>query len=455
MRLKQANADGRHHDSVDLLVQVKLIRTCNSAGKDVAQPSRRERLFQWRVIMRMRTCRRITSTGSRVVLTWICTGFFVFGMVAIGRSQTPNSVYKAVGTVVTMESSGLTVQTDSGTRLTVLFPGQILLLRVAPNQKDLKSATKIKAEDINVGDRVLVRGHISDDQKTLLATSVVDMSKEDIAQKHEAERADWQKRGVGGLVSSVDPATSTITISMSAIGGVKKVAVHISKDTILRRYAADSVKFDDAKPATLDQVNPGDQLRARGARSEDGSEFAAEEIVWGSFRNIAGTVASIDTGQNTISVMDLKTKKPVLVKITSDSQMRKLPQMMAQRIAMRLNGGGTGGPPNTAAGTGGNQAAGRQAGMPPAGGGAGGPRPGGAPDLQQILNRMPPATLADLQKGDAVMIVATQGNATGGVTAITLLSGVDAILASSGSASQAMFMSPWNLGGGQGGEETQ
>jgi hypothetical protein len=68
---------------------------------------------------------------------------------------------------------------------------------------------------------------------------------------------------------------------------------------------------------------------------------------------------------------------------------------------------------------------------------------------------LPPAKLADLQKGDAVMIVATEGTASGGVTAITLLSGVEAILTSSGSASQAMFMSPWNLGGGApSGEET-
>jgi hypothetical protein len=199
---------------------------------------------------------------------------------------------------------------------------------------------------------------------------------------------------------------------------------------------------------------PGDQLRARGTRNEDGSEFAAEGIVSGLFRNIAGTVSSIDISQNTISVMDLKTKKPVLVKFTADSQLRKLPTDMAQRIAMRLKGGQAGEPPNGADKGGGAHAAVPPAGPPPSGGGAGGPRPGRAPDLQQILSRMPPATLADLQKSDAVMIVATQGTASGGVTAITVLSGVDAILASSASTSQAMFMAPWNLGGGGGGEET-
>ncbi|MGD0457810.1 MAG: hypothetical protein ABSC21_08705 [Terriglobia bacterium] len=405
--------------------------------------------------MRKGTCRRFMDVHAKRVITSLCRGFLVFSLVAIGRGQAPSPTYKAMGAVVSVEQTGFTIQTDSGTRLTVLLPDNATLLRVAPNEKTLKNATKINARDISIDDRILVRGHISDDQKTLLATAAIVMSKVDITRKQEAERADWQKRGVGGLVSSVDPATSTIAISTAALGTVKKVAIHITKDTILRRYAADSVRFDDAKPATLDQIKPGDQLRARGTRSEDGSEFAAEEIVSGSFRNIAGTVSSIDVSQNTISVIDLKTKKPVLVKVTSDSQLRKLPPMMAQRVAMRLKGGETSGPPNGAGAGGGPPPAAPPAGVPPSGGVPGGPRPGGAPDLQQILNRMPPATLADLQKGDAVMIVATQGAASGGVTAITLLSGVEAILASSASASQAMFMSPWNLGAPSGEETTQ
>jgi hypothetical protein len=360
-----------------------------------------------------------------------------------------------MGAVVSIEPTGFTLQTDSGSRLAVLLSDSAILVRVAPNQKDLKNATKINAGDISIGDRIAVRGHISDDQKTLLATAAIVMSKEDITRKQEAERADWQRRGVGGLVSSVDPATSTITISTAALGTTKKVVVHVSKDTMLRRYAPDSVRFDDAKPGTLDQIKPGDQLRARGTRSEDGSDFAAEEIVSGSFRNIAGTVSSIDISQNTMSVMDLKTKKPVLVKFTADSQLRKLPPDMAQRIAMRLKGGEAGGAPAGPGAGGGPPPAARPAGAPPPGGGPGGPRPGRAPDLQQILNWMPPAKLADLQKGDAVMIVATQGTAAGGATAITVLGGVEPILTSSPSASQAMFMSPWNLGGGApSGEET-
>jgi hypothetical protein len=64
-----------------------------------------------------------------------------------------------------------------------------------------------------------------------------------------------------------------------------------------------------------------------------------------------------------------------------------------------------------------------------------------------MLNRMPAVTLADLHKGDAVMIVATEGTASTEPTVITLLTGVDAILsAAPNGAGAASILSPWNLG---------
>jgi len=59
--------------------------------------------------------------------------------------------------------------------------------------------------------------------------------------------------------------------------------IRTAKATTARRYAPDSVKFDDARPAALDQIETGDQLRARGTRSADGSELTAEEIVFEPF----------------------------------------------------------------------------------------------------------------------------------------------------------------------------
>ncbi len=200
------------------------------------------------------------------------------------------------------------------------------------------------------------------------------------------------------------------------------------------------MKFDDAKTSTLAAIQPGDQLRARGNRSADGAEFAAEEIVTGAFRNISGTILSVDAGGNNLTVMDLVTKKPVVVRITGNTKLVKLAPQMAQMIAFRLKG------PSADA----QQQSDSGRGAAPAGGRQGGGR-GAQADFQQVVNRMPAAKLADLQKGDAVMIVSTQSTTAGEVTAIELVGGVDAILAASSSGSE-MTLSPWNLGGGAEGD---
>jgi hypothetical protein len=376
----------------------------------------------------------------------------------------PGSAVRPVGVIKSVHGNSVTLTTDSGSELNILVQDSTRLLRTAPGQKDLSGASAITARDLQAGDRMLVRGTTSDDGKSVLALSAIVISHSDVAQKQEQDREDWKKRGVGGLVQSVksgsaDSATGTVTISLTSFASTKTIAIQTSKTTLMRRYAPDSVKFDDAKPSTLDQIKPGDQLRARGTRNADGTEIAAEEIVSGAFRNIAGTVDSTDAANNTVSVMDLLKKKPVTVKLGGDSQLRKLPPFVAQRLASRLTGGASGGAAgNTSArsATQGDIGAGPPSGDNPAsprrsgGGGDSQAEPAvrsGPPDFQQMLNRMPAVSLTDLHKGDAVMIVATEGTASTAPTVITLLTGVDAILsAAPNGARAASILSPWNLG---------
>jgi Domain of unknown function (DUF5666) len=367
----------------------------------------------------------------------------------IAQAATQTPVAKQVGVVKSISGNVLTLTTDSGADVTVQVVSNAKMVRVAPGQTDLKSAAPIQLSDVHAGDRILVRGQPSTDGKSFVAVGVIAMSRSDVEAKHQSDREDWQKRGIGGLVSSVDPSTGTITISVTTAGGKKTIAIHTTSTTILRRYAPDSVSFDEAKAAPIDHIKSGDQLRARGTRSTDGSEFAAEEVVSGSFRNIAGTISSVDANANTMTVMDLISKKSFAVKITSQSQLRRLPPEIAQRVAFRLKGAGTTGDHagNGAAGASG-QAAIASGGSQQPEGGPGGNRPGGGQaDFQQIVNRMPAATLADFKKDEAVMIVATEGTTTGQATAITVLGGVEPILAATPTGGQAMTLSPWSLGG--------
>ena len=367
-------------------------------------------------------------------------------------AQTPPVISRVLGTIQSISGKSLTVLSDSGAASAVSIEDATKLLQIEPGKTDLKEATPLSLPDLQAGDRVLVRGILADDGKTIRAASVIAMKKAAISEKQNRERSEWQ-RGVGGLVKSIDPTAQTVVLATNGISSSKEVTVHLSKDAVLRRYAPDSTRFDSAKPAPLSAVQVGDQLRARGTRDANPADFSAVEIVSGSFRNIAGTIASLDPASNTIVVQDLALKAPVTLNITSESQMRKLPPAFAERIAARLRGqndtpqqgaaqpaaqsSAQATPPNSTSPSAG----------PPAAGSAGANR--GAGDFQQMIARMPAAALSDLQKGDAVMVVATQSAGKDSATVITLLGGVDSILRASPKGGQDMILSPWSLGGGE------
>src|SRR5215469_1471036 len=355
------------------------------------------------------------------------------------------TAFKQVGAIKSIAGNVIVLVPDAGSELSVLVQDSTRIVRIAPGETDLKNAKSISLQDLQPGDRILVRGK-SGDSGQVVASGIIAMKLSDLEVRQQREREDWQKRGVAGLVSGVDATSDTVTVAIGSLVGKKSVVIHTTKETVVRRYAPDSVRFDDAKPSSLAQIKPGDQLRARGTRNADASALIAEEIVSGSFRNIAGTIGSVDVSSGTVTVLDLATKKPIVVKVTGDSQLRNLPPEMAKRLAMRMMGGG--GPPGGAApkGTFRRETMGAEGGGP-----AGGQQRRG--DIQQMFNHLLPLSVSEMQKGDTVMLVATEGSSTGTVTAIKLLDGVEPILASAPkNGGETMTLSPWSLGA-QGGED--
>jgi len=385
------------------------------------------------------------------------------------ENAAPRAVAKRIGAIKAIDGTEITLTPDSGPEVKITVQPATQIVRFAPGETNVNNATPIQLQDLQVGDHIRATGWATDDNQPLPVLKIVVMKRSDLDAKHQQDLQDWQKRGVGGLVSAVDPAARTVTISVTSLAGKKNIVIHSSPTTVIRRYAPDSVKFDDAKTGTLKEIHPGDQVRARGERNADGSAVTAEEIVSGAFRNVAGTVNSVDASSSTLSVQDLLSKKTVLIKVTADSQLRHLPPEMAQRIAARLKvaavGGATAG--SAVASGGGSSATPGQTTAPaqPANpatapgpaeggsnwkaGGAGGGRSGGAPDLQRMLSSLPASSLADLHKGDAVILVSTEGTAGTG-TAIQLVSGVEPILQAAPNAGQAMMLAPWSLGGPSG-----
>jgi hypothetical protein len=364
----------------------------------------------------------------------------LLAVLGAAQAQQAPASSRVIGTVASVSGNSVSVKTDAGPVVSVAVPDTANIVRTAPGSKTLTGATKIALGDVGTGDRVLML--VAGDPPT--AKVVVVNKQSDIAAKQQQEQADWAKRGVGGLVKSVDATAGTVTITATN----RTLVIHTTPSTIIRRYAPDSVKFSEAQPSTLAAIQPGDQVTARGDRS--GDDVTAEEIVSGSFRNVAGTVVSTDASSGTLTVKDLVTKKTVIIRTTPDSDLRKLDPQMAQMIAVRLRAAGNGaGNGAAASGAGAAGGGGQYRGQGGQGGQGGGQ--GGGNALARVLQRSPEIHVSDLHKGDAVMIVATSGNPDS-ATAIRLLAGVEPMLQASASGSQSMFSSAWSgLGGGSAG----
>ncbi len=351
-------------------------------------------------------------------------GTTVFGVAA----QTPTAAATPAaalassqrGTVKAVSGNTITMTTDKGLTVSVSVAPGAKVVQLAVGSTDLKTAKPSQLADVAVGDRALVTGKAGDTPESFTAVRVILMKSADIAQKQADQQDDWKARGTGGIVSTVDPATGIITIT----SGIKKLAINTSSKTEFRRFAGDTVKYQDAKLGTLAQIQPKDQLQVRGTKSTDGTSMQAEEVISGSFENLSGVLLSVDSASGKITLKDLASKKVVTVNVTANSDLRAMPAMMATRFAAQANGGGQGGGGGAAQNTSGS--GGRSAGA----------------DLSQMIARLPTITLADLHKGDAAMIVASESSpGATTVTAVTVLTGVDAILTANPNGGMDLSMS--------------
>jgi hypothetical protein len=354
-------------------------------------------------------------------------------------SITPNRVIGDVANIdqtamsVTLKVDGVTDAVMAALNSNTIYyrAKSDILSRAATATISPADLEKITLAEVGEGDRVVVLGKVSEDRKSVPARILIVATKADLAKKLERDREEWQRRGIVGTVSALNPETKEITLQLRSFAGAQTTVIAAGGEKVkFRRYAPDSVKFSDAKPSSLGEIRVGDQLRAKGDRSADGTRFTAEEIVTGTFRSIRGTVESVNAQANEIKVKDMLTGKSVIVAISKDSLVRRFPAEFAQRLMMRgqRGGGGASGDANAqqrpaAQGEGGGQ-------RRPEGAGEGGNRRrmGGGPDLQEMLERMPAVTIAELKQGEMVIISSTAGADPARATAIALVTGVDALL---------------------------
>jgi hypothetical protein len=311
------------------------------------------------------------------------------------------------------------VKTAAGSEVTVTLSDRTTFMRIPPGEKTRDKFIPITSTDFAVGDSVFARGRMTEDRKSMPALEFYVMSKTAIAEKRNRERDEWRTRGVAGTISSLNATTNEISLDARTAEGPKPIVIAATAQTKFRRYAPDSVRFSDAKPSSFAELKAGDQLRALGTKSADGTRFTPEEIVAGSFQTIGGTIAEVNVEKQEIKINDVQSKQAVTVVVTKDSSMRKLtPELLAAITPAK--------PGEPAA----NTTSAKDSG-----------------DLQEMFDQLPAFTLPDLKPGDSILISSTKGADPTRVTAIAIVSGVGPLLQNAQGNRAAVSLGAMSVGG--------
>lgn len=283
----------------------------------------------------------------------------------------------------------LGIQSDSGEPVFLKVGPETQVVQIPPGERDLRQAKVAKVTDIMLNDRIMVSfvDGLSEARRIVLIAA------DDITRRNEAERLDWQRRGISGNVAEVSP--EQIVVEIRTPNGAVRKTITVTSKTAIRRYAPDSVKFTDATASSLSEMRKGDQVKLRG-------DPLAEVIVFGTFESHVGTVTAVNREAGDIQMQDMASKKTITVHLNADSHLRMMPDMRKMFASMFSRG--------------------------THGGGGGDGEPSGPGDLAQRMDRLPVARIDDIKVGGAVIVSSTRGAAPDRVTAIMVLANADGLL---------------------------
>lgn len=338
--------------------------------------------------------------------------------IAAQTTQTPPASARAgeskatsdriLGEVTEVDARGgrINLKTSAGKTVVAKLDEKTLCRRMPAGETALDKAIVITPADISVGDKVIARGQLDGDSINVRTLIVV--SQNDLAQKRQQERAEWMKRGIAGVVTALNPASKEITLSLRSQPSVKPLIITASSSNVkYRRYSPDSVRFSDSVESSFEKLKVGDQLRALGEKSADGTRFVAEEIVSGSFRMVGGTVTAVNAETGEVTIQDIQLQKPFTIIVNKDTSLRRLTPEILQELEQ--------------------QAAARTSAGAPSTGGAQSAQPQGS-SVQERIENLPAITIAELRKGDGILSSAIVGANPTRATAVILAAGVESYL---------------------------
>ncbi|HEX8285569.1 MAG TPA: hypothetical protein VF588_19595 [Pyrinomonadaceae bacterium] len=358
-------------------------------------------------------------------------------------ARTPRQRLVGEVTAVDAATRQLMVRADSGETVAVTTTEQTTYVRMPPGETSLQKGQPAAFADVRVGDRVLAPGVGASGGA---ARQVILMARAATAAAGGGQGRDDGRR-LNGRVVSADAAKKLIVVQTRGREGADSVTVDASAAARVLRFAPDSMRPADAQAGSLADVRPGDNLRATGERSADGRSFKAEEVLTGAFMRFAGTVTKVDAARGELTVKNEQGEQTVTLAFGPHSTLRRATPEFEQVVAQRAERFGRREQRRAASGQGGQggQAGGgaaregrrdgergrRREGEGEQRAGDGGQRRGGGPgggggggnNIQQMVEALPAVALADLKKGNAVVVTVTPSADTSRATVVSLLTG--------------------------------
>lgn len=386
-----------------------------------------------------------------ILIAFVVTLLCVASSAAQSTDSSIKPVYKS-GDVESIAADKVVIKSTDGL-LGIVLNEKSEFKRISAVKPSLSTATTVTLAEIAVGDKVTVSCLATADGKSFWGRTVYLITKSDIAQKAAKETSEWRTRGIAGKVTSVSVQTNQIVVEIGGLMGATKLTLTPKADAKFMRYAPDSIKYADAKLSSIAEIKIGDQIRALGDKSSDGTAFTAETVLTGAFRQTAGTIKSVDIAKNEVVVKDSATNKDVTIAFGDAIILKRFPPEMAERMAgMQMPGAVR--PPGQQGQQGQGQVVAQQGPPPgrapvtgqPQSGGAGRMIGGSRGGMDDMLERLPNITAADLKVGETIAILTSGSQASADrVKAFKLIAGVEPFIRM---AQAAAAMSGRGQGGG-------
>lgn len=282
----------------------------------------------------------------------LLTGCMIGGT-AVVSGQTPQSatatlsgdpsitLSRAFGKIISIDSAAgrLLIQTEKGNQVAVNLVESTQYYRMPPDETSLTKAEKISLGQISVGDRAYARGKVSADQKSVLAQMVVVLTESDLEARRKARSEEWRTRGITGLVTQISANPQEITVQLLSGNPPQKIIIDAAQaQADYHQYAPGSANFSDSLPSSFAAVKVGDVVRALGQKNADGTRLIPEELFFGTFLTVGGTITEIKQATGEIVVKDIVTKQTVTLLVGQKTSLKRLSPEVTNLLLAKVKG---------------------------------------------------------------------------------------------------------------------